>query len=151
MLHQCDSFSQLTAFRKRFEGLQPEVVDLSHLPCWEAGGQIEGSAFHGTLNTTCGVGLMAVCLEGSTITRAAGGGNDHRGFSSSESSCSPREASWASPGAQLWYHGVQLHTVFLPFNSAAVFLSDFLNGFELSGNQKWSLEDLKKINKFFEA
>lgn len=38
-----DFFSQLTAFRKRFEGLQPKAVDLSHLPYQEAGGQIKGS------------------------------------------------------------------------------------------------------------
>jgi len=28
-----DFFSQLTAFRKRFEGLEPEAADLSHLSC----------------------------------------------------------------------------------------------------------------------
>ena len=50
-------FSQLTAYRKRFEGLQPKVVDLSHLPSQEAGGQIKGSELHGRLNAVHGTGL----------------------------------------------------------------------------------------------
>ncbi|KAJ7410382.1 hypothetical protein BTVI_53500 [Pitangus sulphuratus] len=82
---------ELTAFRKRFEGLQPGAVDLSHLPYQEAGGQITGSEFHSTINAVCGVGLMTVCLKRSTITRATGGENDHGGISSLESSSSPQE------------------------------------------------------------
>lgn len=35
---------------------------------------MKGSEFHGTLNTTCGMGLVAVCPRGSAITRATGGG-----------------------------------------------------------------------------
>lgn len=73
MLHQCDFFSQLTAFRKRFEGLQPEAIDLSHLPFQEAGGQMKGSEFHGTKHHVWG-GSHG-CLPGrKPLPRATGGG-----------------------------------------------------------------------------
>lgn len=77
-----DFFSQMAAFRKSFEGLEPKVFDLSCLSYQEAGGQIKGSGFHGTLISVHGVRLVAVCpgwwlsvcLTGFTITGAAGGG-----------------------------------------------------------------------------
>lgn len=95
MLHHHDFFSQLSAFRKRFEGLQPEAVDLSHLSFQEAGGHIRGSEFHGSWTPMAGVGPMACAWQGAP-SKGLQEGSGHCASSSWKAAAAT--GNWAEPG-----------------------------------------------------